>query len=77
MSKFVVDIDDTLLTEAADLFGTSTKVATIRAALEAEINRRKRREFADAIKSGEIDLTYDSRRDGFPAASGRKGTEAA
>ncbi|MHC0432984.1 hypothetical protein ACX6XY_22820 [Streptomyces sp. O3] len=52
-------------------------MATIRAVLEAEINRRERRDFAAAIKSGDIDLTYDSRRDGFPATTSHQRTDAA
>ncbi|MEV6649074.1 type II toxin-antitoxin system VapB family antitoxin [Streptomyces sp. NPDC051219] len=69
MARTVVDIDDELIAEAAKLLGTTTKVATIRAALAAEVGRAKRREFAAAIKSGEYDLTHDSRDEGNQGAA--------
>ena len=52
MSRTILDIDDELLAEAAKIFGTTTKKATVNAALLAAVNREKRREFADWLKSG-------------------------
>jgi Arc/MetJ family transcription regulator len=52
VSRTILDVDDELLAAAAKIFGTSTKRATVNAALEAAVNREKRREFADWIKSG-------------------------
>ncbi|WP_320066756.1 type II toxin-antitoxin system VapB family antitoxin [Micromonospora sp. RTGN7] len=58
MSRTIVDIDDELLSEAAKIFGTTTKKATVNAALKAVVDREKRREFADWLKSGGLpDLT--------------------
>ncbi|WP_349338678.1 type II toxin-antitoxin system VapB family antitoxin [Plantactinospora sp. B6F1] len=52
MSRTILDIDDELLAEAAKIFGTTTKKATVNAALQAAVNREKRREFADWLKNG-------------------------
>lgn len=52
MSRTILDVDDELLAEAAKIFGTTTKRATVNAALRAAVNREKRREFADWLKSG-------------------------
>ena len=58
MSRTVLDVDDELLDEAAKIFGTTTKRATVNAALQAAVNREKRREFADWLKGGGLaDLT--------------------
>ena len=58
MSRTIIDVDDGLLAEAAKVFGTTTKRATVNAALEAAVKREKRREFADWLKSGGLpDLT--------------------
>ncbi|MER5704571.1 type II toxin-antitoxin system VapB family antitoxin [Micromonospora sp. NPDC002296] len=40
------------------MFGTATEKATVNAALKAAVDREKRREFADWLKSGGLpDLT--------------------
>ncbi|MDG4814793.1 type II toxin-antitoxin system VapB family antitoxin [Micromonospora sp. WMMD956] len=52
MSRTIVDVDDELLGEAAKIFGTTTKKATINAALKSAVDREKRREFAEWLKSG-------------------------
>ncbi|WP_245722262.1 type II toxin-antitoxin system VapB family antitoxin [Micromonospora matsumotoense] len=58
MSRTILDVDDELLAEAARIFGTTTKKATVNAALQAAVNREKRREFADWLKTGGLpDLT--------------------
>ncbi|MFF3856535.1 type II toxin-antitoxin system VapB family antitoxin [Micromonospora sp. NPDC002575] len=58
MSRTILDVDDELLSEAAKIFGTTTKKATVNAALKAAVDREKRREFADWLKSGGLpDLT--------------------
>jgi Arc/MetJ family transcription regulator len=58
VSRTILDVDDELLAEAAKIFGTSTKRATVNAALQAAVNREKRREFADWLKGGGLpDLT--------------------
>jgi Arc/MetJ family transcription regulator len=59
MSRTILDIDDELLAEAAKIFGTTTKKATVNAALQSAVNREKRREFADWLKAGGLpDLTH-------------------
>ncbi len=58
MARTIIDVDDELLAEAATIFGTSTKRATVHAALQAAVNREKRRQFADWLKAGGMpDLT--------------------
>lgn len=58
MTRTVIDVDDKLLEEAAEIFGTATKVATVNAALADAIKRRKRQEFFDWLESGGMpDLT--------------------
>ncbi|MFJ6199314.1 type II toxin-antitoxin system VapB family antitoxin [Micromonospora sp. NPDC092111] len=52
MSRTIIDIDDELLVTAAKIFGTTTRKATVDAALKAAVDRQKRREFADWLKSG-------------------------
>jgi Arc/MetJ family transcription regulator len=58
MSRTILDVDDELLADAAKIFGTTTKKATVNAALQAAVKREKRREFADWLKNGGLpDLT--------------------
>lgn len=58
MSRTILDVDDALLAAAANIFGTTTKRATVNAALEAVVKREQRREFADWLKEGGLpDLT--------------------
>lgn len=58
MARTVVDINDDLLAEAAELLGTKSKVATVNAALEELVKLRKRESFAEWLKSGGLpDLT--------------------
>nr|WP_243876062.1 type II toxin-antitoxin system VapB family antitoxin [Streptomyces sp. 846.5] len=45
-------MDDEKLAAAAEIFGTTTKVATVNAALEDVVKRRKRESFAEWLKSG-------------------------
>ncbi|MFG2693589.1 type II toxin-antitoxin system VapB family antitoxin [Kitasatospora sp. NPDC051984] len=60
MARTVIDIDDDLLAEAQRLFGTTTKVATVNAALLEAVKLARRIELADAIASGEFDLLETS-----------------
>jgi Arc/MetJ family transcription regulator len=58
MARTVIDLDDEKLAQAAEIFGTTTKVATVNAALEDAIKRRKRESFATWLKEGGLpDLT--------------------
>ncbi|MFI6574961.1 type II toxin-antitoxin system VapB family antitoxin [Nocardiopsis sp. NPDC050513] len=61
MSRTVIDLDDEQVEELMKLYGTRTKAETIRRAVTEEIKHFRRIAFMDAIDSGEIDLTYDSR----------------
>lgn len=64
MSRTVIDLDDEVVEQAMRLYGTKTKAAAVRAAMEDAVKRRLRAEFFEAIDTGEIDLSYDSRRVG-------------
>jgi Arc/MetJ family transcription regulator len=58
MARTVIDVDDQMLAQAAEIFGTKTKVATVNAALEDAIKRRKRQAFLDRLADGGLpDLT--------------------
>ncbi|WP_255953134.1 type II toxin-antitoxin system VapB family antitoxin [Streptomyces odontomachi] len=58
MARTVIDVDDEMLAEAAQIFGTTTKVATVNAALEDAIKRRKRASFLSWLAEGGLpDLT--------------------
>ncbi|MFE7636643.1 type II toxin-antitoxin system VapB family antitoxin [Kitasatospora sp. NPDC057518] len=53
-----MDINDDLLAEAAEIFGTTTKTATVNAALEDAVKRRKRQVFTTWLEDGGLpDLT--------------------
>ncbi|MFC1417659.1 type II toxin-antitoxin system VapB family antitoxin [Streptacidiphilus cavernicola] len=67
MSRTVIDLDDEMVEEAMRLYNVRTKAAAVRAAMEDAVKRRLRQEFVESIKSGEIDLTYDSRKQGLIA----------
>ncbi|TKA06702.1 type II toxin-antitoxin system VapB family antitoxin [Actinacidiphila oryziradicis] len=56
MSRTVIDLDDEIVEEAMRLYGAKTKAAAVRAAMEDAVKRRLRQEFADAVKSGELDF---------------------
>ncbi|GAA1220414.1 hypothetical protein GCM10009665_08100 [Kitasatospora nipponensis] len=56
MARTVIDIDDDLLAEAQQRFGTTTKVATVNTALLEAVKLARRIELADAIAGGEFDL---------------------
>ncbi|AZM90474.1 MULTISPECIES: type II toxin-antitoxin system VapB family antitoxin [Streptomyces] len=65
MARTTIDVDDALLAEAAEIFGTKTKVATVNAALQDAVNRRKRTEFLDRLAEGGLpDLTGPVERPG-------------
>lgn len=51
------------LAKAAKIFGTKTKKATINAALQAAVDRQKRRDFGDWLKAGHAGGRPDSGRD--------------
>ncbi|MFR9723344.1 type II toxin-antitoxin system VapB family antitoxin [Streptomyces sp. MS19] len=57
MPRIVIDLDDWIIDEAMRLYGTRSRTAAVRAAVEDAVRRRLRREFADAVKSGELDFS--------------------
>ncbi|MBO0843490.1 MAG: type II toxin-antitoxin system VapB family antitoxin [Nocardioides sp.] len=58
MARTVINVNDELLAQAAEIFGTETKVATVNAALEDAVKRRLRERFFDWLESGGLpDLT--------------------
>ncbi|MDT3398384.1 type II toxin-antitoxin system VapB family antitoxin [Streptomyces sp. B1866] len=58
MARTVIDVDDDLLAQAAEIFGTKSKVATVNAALEDVIKRRQRASFLAWLAEGGLpDLT--------------------
>jgi Arc/MetJ family transcription regulator len=65
VSRTVIDLDDSLVEQAAALYGTSTKVATVNAALADAVNRAKRAAFIDWLASGGLpDLSDEQVRSG-------------
>lgn len=58
MSRTVIDLDDEVLDEARSLLGTTTKAATVRAALLEVVKRARRQEFFDAIDRGEFEEVF-------------------
>lgn len=52
MARTVIDVDDETLAQAAEVFGTTTKVATVNAALQDAVKRRKRESFLDWLADG-------------------------
>ncbi|MFE3609487.1 type II toxin-antitoxin system VapB family antitoxin [Streptomyces goshikiensis] len=58
MARTVIDVDEDMLEQAAEVFGTKTKVATVNAALADAVNRRRRQAFFDWLAEGGLpDLT--------------------
>ncbi|MEU8919882.1 type II toxin-antitoxin system VapB family antitoxin [Kitasatospora sp. NPDC048545] len=58
MARTVTDVNDELLAEAAEILGTTTKVATVNRALEELVKRRKREAFMAWLAEGGLpDLT--------------------
>ncbi|MEU6340070.1 type II toxin-antitoxin system VapB family antitoxin [Streptomyces sp. NPDC046977] len=65
-----VDVDDRMLAEAAEIFGTTTKAATGRAALEDAVKHHRRTSFLEWLAEGGLpDLTgADDARAASPGA---------
>ncbi|MEW2050491.1 type II toxin-antitoxin system VapB family antitoxin [Streptomyces sp. NPDC005476] len=67
MARTVIDVDDEMLAEAAEIFGTTTKVAMVKAALEDAVKRRKRESFLGWLAEGGLpDLTGSVDASGEP-----------
>jgi Arc/MetJ family transcription regulator len=63
VARITIEIDEEFLADIRTRFGAETDEDAVTAAVVAAAKFQRRQEFADAIKSGEIDLTYDARDD--------------
>ncbi|MEU8569954.1 type II toxin-antitoxin system VapB family antitoxin [Streptomyces pathocidini] len=52
MSRTMIDLDDALVQEAAEILGTTTKRATINGALAEFVAAAKRRRFMEMLDEG-------------------------
>jgi Arc/MetJ family transcription regulator len=52
MSRTVINLDDDLCAQAAEILGTSTKVSTVNAALKEIVDRRRRQDFLNWLTEG-------------------------
>lgn len=59
MSRTMVDLDDALLAEAAEILGTTTKRATINGALAEFVAAARRRRFVELMDEGVFDDLRD------------------
>ncbi|WP_455351063.1 type II toxin-antitoxin system VapB family antitoxin [Streptomyces sp. SYSU K217416] len=55
MSRTMIDLDDALVQEAAEILGTTTKRATINGALAEFVAAAKRRRFMEMLDEGVFD----------------------
>jgi Arc/MetJ family transcription regulator len=53
----MIDLDDEMVAQAKEIYGTKTKAAAVRAAVEDAVKRHLRQQFIDAVKSGELDFS--------------------
>ncbi|MGX4691372.1 type II toxin-antitoxin system VapB family antitoxin [Streptomyces sp. JNUCC 63] len=60
MSRTMIDLDDALVAEAAEILGTTTKRATVNAALAEFVAAAKRRRFMEMLDEGVFDDLGDS-----------------
>ncbi|THV38729.1 type II toxin-antitoxin system VapB family antitoxin [Glycomyces buryatensis] len=64
MTRTVINLDDELLAQASEIFGTTTKVSTVHAALKEAVDRRGRQEFLDWLAGGNLpDLADEGLRE--------------
>lgn len=59
MSRTMIDLDDALLAEAAEILGTTTKRATINGALAEFVAAARRRRFMEMLDEGLFDDLAD------------------
>ncbi|MER5224155.1 MULTISPECIES: type II toxin-antitoxin system VapB family antitoxin [Streptomyces] len=57
MARTMIDLDDEMVAQAKEIYGTKTKAAAVRAAVEDAVKRHLRQQFIDAVKSGELDFS--------------------
>ncbi|MQM27809.1 type II toxin-antitoxin system VapB family antitoxin [Glycomyces albidus] len=64
MSRTVINLDDDLCAQAAEILGTTTKVSTVNAALKELVSRKKRQELLDWLAEGNLsDFADDELRE--------------
>jgi Arc/MetJ family transcription regulator len=54
MTRTVINLDEELCAQAAEILGTTTKVGTVDAALRELVARHQRREFLDWLAAGNL-----------------------
>lgn len=59
MSRTMIDLDDALMAEAAEILGTTTKRATVNGALAEFVAAAKRRRFVELLDEGVLDDLSD------------------
>ncbi|MGW0822076.1 type II toxin-antitoxin system VapB family antitoxin [Streptomyces sp. NPDC002845] len=59
MSRTMIDLDDALVSEAAEILGTTTKRATVNGALAEFVAAAKRRHFVELLEEGVLDDLAD------------------
>ncbi|WP_328768178.1 type II toxin-antitoxin system VapB family antitoxin [Streptomyces sp. NBC_00286] len=57
MARTMIDLDDEMVAQAKEIYGTKTKAAAVRAAVEDAVKRHLRQQFIDAVKSGDLDFS--------------------
>lgn len=64
MSRTVINLDDDLCAQAAEILGTTTKVSTVNATLKEFVAQHKRRQLLDWLAAGNLsDLADDEVRE--------------
>lgn len=56
MSRTVINLDDDLVSQAAEIFGTKTKVSTVNAALKEAVDRRRREHLIEWLANGGLEF---------------------
>ena len=54
IARTVIDLDEKIVAEVMEIFGTTVKAQAVRAALEDVVKRRRRQVGIDMLKSGEL-----------------------
>ncbi|MFD9860618.1 type II toxin-antitoxin system VapB family antitoxin [Streptomyces alboflavus] len=61
MARVTIEMDEDFLADLRKILDTESNEEAVKEAAMRLAKLQRRREFADAIKSGEIDLMYDVR----------------
>jgi Arc/MetJ family transcription regulator len=56
MSRTVINLDDELCAQAAQILGTKTKVSTVNAALKEIVNRQRRMNLVNWLADGGLEF---------------------